>query len=112
MAMFNAFSLFAALTSAIALYATYLGTDEAKWSVYVAAAFCLVIAVHQSFALGYAIELKLRHSRARNAPDQGAAPETPRQPEPRALSPVPDDGIAPSVTEHTTDLLPVERSRH
>ncbi|MGB8509113.1 MAG: hypothetical protein WCD76_12070, partial [Pyrinomonadaceae bacterium] len=39
-----------ALFSAIALYATYLGRRDAQWSVYVAAACCLVIAVHQTFS--------------------------------------------------------------
>ena len=50
----SALSTIAALFSAIALYATYVGAGDAKWSVYVAAAFCLCIAGWQtsSFVVG------------------------------------------------------------
>jgi hypothetical protein len=39
----SALSSLAALLSAIALYATYIGSGDAKWSVYFAAAFCVCI---------------------------------------------------------------------
>ena len=55
----SALTCLAALFSAIILYATYLGTDEAKWSVYVAAGMCLCIAGWQ--ASSFIIGMKLRH---------------------------------------------------
>ncbi len=47
MIVFNGLSGLLALFSAIALYATYLNTPEAKWSVYAAGACCGVITIHQ-----------------------------------------------------------------
>jgi hypothetical protein len=47
MMVFNALNSFMALFAAVILYSTYLGTPEIKWSVYVGAALCSVIAVHQ-----------------------------------------------------------------
>jgi uncharacterized membrane protein YvbJ len=41
----SVFSTLAALISAIALYITYIGSGDAKWSVYLATAFCLCTAV-------------------------------------------------------------------
>jgi hypothetical protein len=52
----SALSAVVALFSAIALYATYLGTEHAKWSIYVAAVFCLCIAGWQ--ASSFAVALK------------------------------------------------------
>src|SRR6267378_5471471 len=63
MIVFNGLSALLALFSAIALYATYLDTPEAKWSVYVAGACCFVIAIHQMISIGFALELKLRLKR-------------------------------------------------
>src|SRR5260221_8478530 len=51
MIVFNGLSALLALFSAIALYATYLNTPEAKWSVYAAGACCLVITIHQLLSL-------------------------------------------------------------
>src|SRR6266404_5499361 len=66
MIVFNGLSALLALFSAIALYATYLNTPEAKWSVYVAGACCLVIAIHQMISMAFALELKLRLKRSHN----------------------------------------------
>jgi hypothetical protein len=63
MIIFNGLSALLALFSAIALYVTYLGTPEAKWSVYVAGACCIVIAIHQMLSFAFALELKLRLKR-------------------------------------------------
>jgi hypothetical protein len=60
MTVFNGLSALFALVSAIALYATYLGKPEAKWSIYVAGAFCCIIAVHQSISFAFALDLILR----------------------------------------------------
>ena len=104
MIVFNGLSALLALFSAIILYATYLNTPEAKWSVYVAGACCFVIAIHQTFSLAYALEMKLRLKRgqSKGGPEIGSA----------------DDSVgvlgrgettqfvdSQSVTENTTELL-------
>ena len=107
MVVFNAMSAVFALTSAIVLYATYLGTDEAKWSMYMAAALCLAITVHQSISFWYALDVKLRHRRGRKGVSAAPTDRLPKQIEP----PPPAHAFAfrdmPSVTEHTTDRLKV-----
>src|SRR3977135_755208 len=105
MIVFNGLSVVLALFSAIALYATYLNTPEAKWSVYVAGACCFVIAIHQMISLAFALELKLRLKRIHTDAGQGVVPE--------AADSVPALGSgdrtefvdARSVTENTTELL-------
>ena len=105
MIIFNGLSALLALFSAIALYATYLNTPEAKWSVYVAGACCFVIAIHQMISMGFALELKLRLKRGHT--DAGQAIEL------KAGDSVPALGSgkttqfveAPLVTENTTELL-------
>jgi hypothetical protein len=104
----SALSAAVALVSAIALYATYLGTPEAKWSIYLAAAFCLCIAGWQITSFMVALKLRRRigkgrekgtqlHIDARHSPALGAA--NTRQ-----------FVTTPSVTEQTTELLePVGR---
>lgn len=98
-----------ALFSAIALYATYLGTNEAKWSVYVAAAFCLCIAGWQASSLIASVKLarRLRKGRETVAPTQ-MKPEK----EPAALHPADMSSFVnvSSVAEGTTDLLESKRS--
>src|SRR5215471_8803220 len=61
-------SSLAALFSAVALYATYLGSGNAKWSVYFAAAFCLCIAGWQASSFLVMLKLKRRMNAARNEP--------------------------------------------
>jgi len=105
MIVFNGLSGLLALFSAIVLYATYLNTPEAKWSVYVAGACCVVIAIHQMISCAFALELKLRLKRSHT----GAG---------RAIISEAGDGVAalangkttqfveaPLVTENTTELL-------
>src|SRR5262249_36521276 len=71
MAVFSGVNALFALISAIALYATYGGRPEAKWSVYVAANLCMVIAVHQTinffFALGFRRKFKRDPARGDHA---------------------------------------------
>jgi hypothetical protein len=106
MIVFNALSAVFALVSVITLWATYLGSQDAKWSIYLAGAFCIVIAVHQAISFAFALELKRRLGRGRVRPeaDGDAAP---RQSvgvlESRDPGKIVD---MPSVTEGTTDLLP------
>ena len=105
MIVFNGLSALLALFSAIALYATYLNTPEAKWSVYVAGACCFVIAIHQMVSMAFALELKLRLKRGQSDAGQGSISE--------AGDPVAALGSgkttqfvdAPLVTENTTELL-------
>jgi len=106
----SALSTVVALFSAIALYATYLGTDEAKWSIYIAAAFCLCIAGWQASSFVVGLKLRSRLNRARESVEPASQLEEVRNA--TALPPA-DMSIfarAQSVTENTTDLLqPVDR---
>lgn len=105
MVIFSAMSAVFALTSAIVLMATYFGTDEAKWSIYMANALCLVIAIHQSINFWYALEVKLRHRRARKGVGAPKIDRSTKQLEaPPQAQPFEFREVA-SVTEHTTDRL-------
>ena len=112
MIVFNGLSALLALFSAIALYATYLNTPEAKWSIYVAGACCFVITIHQLFSLAFALEMKLRLKRGQT--DAGQPVFTEASKNFGALgggktTPFVDAG---SVTESTTEILEaVPRSR-
>ena len=101
----SALSAAVALFSAIALYATYLGTNEAKWSIYVAAAFCLCIAGWQlsSFVIGLKLRSRLKRAHAGEQVDSSLA-EAEASP---ALPPADMSNFvgAQSVTENTTELL-------
>jgi hypothetical protein len=67
----------AALFSAIALYATYLSSGDAKWSVYWAAGFCLCIAGWQTSS--FVIGLKLRHRLKKGRESTDSISELPAQ---------------------------------
>ena len=101
----SALSTLAALFSAIALYATYLGRGDAKWSVYFAAAFCLCIAGWQ--ASSFIVTLKLGR-RMKDAGSQSAVPgELDQRQTSPSLNPADVSAFvaAPSVTENTTQML-------
>ena len=101
----SALSAAVALFSAIALYATYLGTNEARWSIYVAAAFCLCIAGWQlsSFVVGLKLRSRLKRAHTGEQVDSSLA-EAKVSP---ALPPADMSNFvrAQSVTENTTELL-------
>ena len=101
----SALSTLAALFSAIALYATYLGTDEAKWSIYLAAAFCLCIAGWQ--ASSFYVTLKLRRRLKKGREESSEAEQLRTQRVPSALNPGDRNAFIemPSVTENTTRVL-------
>ena len=106
----NALSAFAALFSAIALYVTYLGTGEAKWSIYVAAASCLCIAGWQ--ASSFIVGLKLRQRLKRMG--EGSAPELDSKRRAALGEPDVDSFVSvSSITENTTEFLkqPVAQKR-
>ena len=110
MLVFNAISAVFAAVSAIALYATYVGSPTAKWSIYLAAAFCLVISVYQTISFSFVFRLMLRARKARTdterlieAKDHDYAPRLEAAKTDRLVD-------VPSVTENTTNLLdPVTR---
>ncbi len=108
---FSALSTMAALFSAIALYITYLGTGDGKWSVYFAAGFYLCIAGWQTsnFIVGLKLRQRFKRGRADTSPVLGIEAER------REVSLNPADTSqfigAQSVTENTTELLePVLRT--
>jgi hypothetical protein len=73
--VFSALSGAFGLLSALVLFATYLGTPQAKWSVYLAGAFGFVIAVYQAISFAYALELRERLKRRRLPSEQAAVGE-------------------------------------
>ena len=103
MLTFSAINAALALFSAIALYATYLGREEARWSIYVAASFCLVIAVHQTISL--VLNLQLRSRLARGRAEQTPSPDGATAA--RSLDAADDRPFADvrSMSENTTELL-------
>ena len=105
MIVFNGLSALLALFSAIALYATYLNTPEAKWSVYTAGACCFVIAIHQMISMAFALELRLRlkrsHADARHAAELEGGDRLGALGSGKTTQFV----EAPLVTENTTELL-------
>lgn len=105
MMIFNGLNSVMALLSAIILYTTYLGTPEAKWSIYVAAACCSVIAVHQAISFGFALDLRLRASRTRKETtptDESVNTEPRGRIDGRDTRHIID---LPSVTENTTEIF-------
>jgi hypothetical protein len=105
MLVFNGLSAVLACVSALALYATYLNTPEAKWSIYVAGAFCSIIAVHQTVSFFFALGLTQKFRRSRETAGRQIESETRREPAllgSAETAPIID---APSVTENTTELL-------
>jgi hypothetical protein len=108
----SALSTVVALFSAIALYATYLGTAEAKWSIYLAAAFCLCIAGWQLSSFIVGLKLRNRFKQAQEGLKiQSTLKEATASP---VLPPADMSNFvrAQSVTENTTDLLqPLDRPR-
>ena len=106
----SALSTLAALFSGLALYLTYLGTDDAKWSVYIAGAFCLCIAGWQAstFFITLRLRQRLKHSRESGLTTSELT-ETQKAPALNAGDMSPFVGV-PSVTENSTDLLEHVRS--
>jgi len=108
----SALSAVVALFSAIALYATYLGTDQAKWSIYLSAAFCLCIAGWQASSFVVGLKLRRRLNRARAGVE--AESQLKQATDSPALPPADMSNFvrAQSVTENTTELLqPLDRPR-
>ena len=101
----SALSAAVALFSGIALYATYLGTAEIKWSVYLAAAFCLCIAGWQISSFMAAIKLRRRLGKGREKPAPAPQVNSKKQPHVLAQADMTTFVRTPTVTERTTELL-------
>jgi hypothetical protein len=113
MIAFNGLSALLALFSAIALYATYLNTPEAKWSIYVAGACCFVIAIHQMISMAFALELRLRLKRSQDRAGQAIELEAGDSVAALGNGKTTQFVEAPLVTENTTELLEaVPRVKH
>ncbi|HYM01050.1 MAG TPA: hypothetical protein VEZ90_18975 [Blastocatellia bacterium] len=103
--VFSGVNALLALTSAIVLYATYLGSKDAKWSVYVAAALSLVISIHQTVSFFFNLQLRRRFSRQRQVEDVTAGRDSVQE---NILMPASSAGdliSQASITERTTELL-------
>jgi hypothetical protein len=100
-----------ALIAAILLYANHLGKSDAHWSVYVAAALCCAISIHQAISFCYNWHLQARLKQARqDTPVPGQIAASPGPPALPPAQPLPFATPAQSVTENTTELLtPVDR---
>src|SRR5262245_1382585 len=115
MIVFNGVDAVFVLISTVALYATYLGTHEAKWSIYLAGCFCSIIAIHQLVSLSFAVGLRQKFKRGRSGSQRSI------QPKPEDLPLLERSGTAlesaetapiidtPSVTENTTELFESSR---
>ncbi|MBC7930006.1 MAG: hypothetical protein H7Z38_05500 [Rubrivivax sp.] len=112
MLAFNVLSAVFGIFAAIALYATHLGDGDVKWSVHVAATFCLIIAVHQ--AISFLLALDLRRRLKRSHDDTGGILGTGAGDSAGSLGSGETTefvGARSSVTENTTELLePVRRA--
>jgi hypothetical protein len=110
MLVFNLLSALFGAASALALFASYLGTTAAKPAVYVAATFCIIISVYQTISFFFTLSLMLRGKKART--DTQQVKELKRPGYSPSLEAAKTGGLVdiPSVTENTTSLLePVAR---
>ena len=107
----SALSSIAALVAAIALYATYLGSGDAKWSVYLAAAVCLCIAGWQASSFAVALKLRRRWKNMRDGRDSTIALNEMKTEHALRTGDATAFINVPAVTEDTTELLQPHRSQ-
>jgi hypothetical protein len=107
----NVLSTLAALISAIALYVSYIGSGDAKFSVYLAAGFCLCIAGWQASSFFTTLRLRKRLNSGRMVTTTTPAElnETKNAPALNAADRTAFVGVT-SVTENSTELLEQVRS--
>ena len=114
MGAFSGLNAIMALTAAVVLYAFHLGHEGVHWSVYMAAALCCAIAVHQtiSFAFNRQLQRRLAARRAHDATRETAPLKLPDAAPQNTLPPAAPSPFF-SVTEATTNKLrePVPRAR-
>jgi hypothetical protein len=108
MLVFNAMDAALALASAILLYSTQAGRPDAQAHIYIAAAFCIVIAAHQiiSFIINLKIQSRLKRARTEKAAEAIAGGSN------ADGAPALNSGdsglfanVRGSVTDNTTELL-------
>jgi hypothetical protein len=110
MLVFNTLDAVLALASAFILYASQAGRAEQSSHIYLAAAFCIVIAAHQiiSLVVNLKIQQRLKRARTDNATTTASASLAGETHSP-ALNPADSELFAGvrrgSVTENTTELL-------
>ena len=108
MLVFNAMDAALALASAILLFGTQAGRGAAQGHVYIAAVFCIVIAVHQVVSLLINLKIQRRLKRARDEKAAEALASATDAEATPALNAA-DAGLfinaRRSVTENTTELL-------
>jgi len=111
---FSAVNGILAFLSAIALYATFLGKENAPWPVYFAGSTLLIITVHQTISFFFGTGLKRQFKRGRGKTNRALEPDLTTG----KLIDNPDEAYQlagqPSVIEDTTELLetaPVEKPR-
>lgn len=109
--VFSAISAVFGAASAIALYATYLGTKNGTPAVYLAATFCCVISVHQTISFFFQLGMFRRLKDARADTESSAVSRQLSQnasaQAPQALGAA-DSSVfiqPASVAEGTTELL-------
>src|SRR5262245_23266088 len=101
----SVFSTVAALLSAIALYITYIGSGDAKWSVYLAAAFCTCIAGWQTSSFFTTLRLRNRLKSGRESVAKTAELNKPRSAPALNAADLSSFVNMASVTENSTELL-------
>lgn len=101
----SAISTLAALFSGLALYITYLGSGDAKWSIYIAGAFCLCIAGWQASSFFATLRLRQRLKNSREG--LASASELREMKSAPALNPGDRSAFVDiaSVTENNTELF-------
>lgn len=66
MILFNALKRRFGVISAIALFATYLGSPTAQWSIYLAATSYLIISAYQTLSFFLALNIRRRLKQGRS----------------------------------------------
>lgn len=108
MLVFNAMDAALALAAAILLFSTQAGRGEALAHVFIAAAFCIVIAAHQIVSLIINLKIQQRLKRARDEKAAEALASGAHAGGAPALNAGDAGlfaGVQGSVTENTTELL-------
>lgn len=97
MIVFNALSALFAMVSALFLFVK----PEGRWTINLAATFCLIISVYQTLSFFFALDLKRRMKQGQEKSDQIENKGLGQLPEANT-----ENVIRPqSITENTTELL-------
>jgi hypothetical protein len=101
MIVFNLLSALFAAAAAIVLSLTYFGQPGAKWSIYFAAIFCMMISVYQTVSFFFALNLRSRLKQGKQPSRELSAKNIRELPAANTTA-----FIRPqTVTENTTEVL-------